>query len=110
MATHRVTFQPGDVVIEVDPASYPYGRHGEAGSLLDIALAHDVAIAHACEGGGVCGSCHVVVLAGEDNLSPLGDDELDAIERVTGNELASRLACRAVVAGDVTVRIAGPTG
>ncbi len=105
MPTYKVTFLPAGVVVEVDPSLYPYGRTGEGGSVLDIALTHGVNIMHACEGSGVCGTCHVIVTAGGENLSAADDDEMDAVEQVAGNELASRLACQAVVCGDVTVRV-----
>lgn len=105
MPTHKVTFQPAGVTVEVDPAGYPFGREGEPGSLLDIALANGVSIDHACGGTGVCGTCHVIVEAGADNLSEAADDELDTVEQQAGNTPDSRLACQAVVRGDVTVRI-----
>ena len=105
MPTHKVTFEPAGGTVEVDPAAYPYGREGAPGSLLDIALAHGVEIAHACGGAGVCGSCLVTVEAGMENLSEATDDELDAVERQAGNTPKSRLACQAVVGGDVTVRL-----
>jgi len=105
MPRYRVTFKPAGVTVEVDPVHYPYGQHGRAGSLLDIALTHGVQIEHACGGVGVCGTCHVLVDSGEENLSPPSDDELDVIDSVPGNALNSRLACQAVVAGDVEVTI-----
>ncbi len=107
MPKHKVTFEPAGVTVEVDPAEYPLGRAGSPGSLLDIALAHDVAIEHACGGAGVCGTCHVIVECGMENLSEPDDDELDVIDNVPGNTLNSRIACRAVVNGDVTVTIPG---
>ena len=39
------------------------------------------------------------------NLSDPTEDELDTIEQQPGNAPNSRLACQAVVRGDVTVRI-----
>ena len=111
MGKYKVTFRPSDPAIAVDPALDPFDRHGEPGSLLDIALGHGVQLEHACGGAGVCGTCHVIVEAGGENLSDADEDELDTIDRVPGNNLNSRLACRAVVRGDVTVRIpAGETG
>lgn len=104
----RITYQPAGVTVEVDPAEYggyPYGQGGERGSLLDIALGHGVPIEHACGGNGVCGTCHVIVTAGMDNLSPPDDDEMDVIDRAPCGTLNSRLACRAVVRGDVTITI-----
>jgi 2Fe-2S ferredoxin len=105
MPTHKVTFEPAGVTVQADPARYPYGSHGEPGSVLDIALSHGVEIEHACGGAGVCGTCHVLVVAGMEDLSEPDDDELDTIERQPDNTPDSRLACRAVVRGDVTVRV-----
>ena len=105
MAAHKITFLPMSVTVEADPARYPYGPHGKPGSLLDIALAHGVAIEHTCGGAGACSTCHVIVTAGEENLSPPDDEELDRVELAPGNTPNSRLACRAVVGGDVTVRV-----
>ncbi|MFW6153948.1 MAG: 2Fe-2S iron-sulfur cluster-binding protein [Planctomycetota bacterium] len=107
MATYKVTFEPAGVTVDADPADYPYGHHGLPGSLLDIALAHGVAIEHACGGVGACSTCHVIVEAGEENLSEAGDAELDRVEQAPGNTVRSRLACQAVVHGDVTVRVPG---
>ncbi len=105
MPTYKVTFAPAGVTVEVDPGHYPFGREGEPGSLLDIALAHGVELDHACGGTGVCGTCHVIVEAGMENLSDATEDELDTVEQQPGNTPDSRLACQAVVRGDVTVRI-----
>ena len=113
MGKFRVTFQPSGVAVEADPQLYPYGREGQPGSLLDIALSHGVHIEHACGGAGICRSCHVVVEEGMENLSAPQDEELDAIDGVPGSTLKSRLACQAIVAGDVTVSLpatGGPTG
>ena len=103
MPRYKVTFQPTGVTVEADPALYPYGKHGRPGSLLDIALRHGVHIEHACGGVAVCGTCHVLVTEGLGNLSPPSDEELDLLDAVPGAKLNSRLACQAVVAGDVTV-------
>ena len=105
MAKYKVTFEPAQVTVEVDPEEYPCGGEGEPGSLLDVALSNGVRIEHACGGQGACGTCHVIVLTGAENLSEADDDELDALDQVPGNTLDSRLACRAVVRGDVTVNI-----
>ncbi|MCJ7543894.1 MAG: 2Fe-2S iron-sulfur cluster-binding protein [Phycisphaerae bacterium] len=100
-----MTFQPAGVTVEVDPALFPYGKHGQPGSVLDIALAHGVEVEHACGGVGVCGTCHVLVTNSADSLSPPTDDELDVIDAIPAHTLHSRLACQAVVAGDVTVTV-----
>ena len=83
--------------------SAPYGQYGKAGSVLDIALAHGVGIMHVCGGTGVCGSCRVTVEAGMENLSEADDDERDRLDQIDGSGPQHRLACQAVVMGDVTV-------
>lgn len=105
MPQYNVTFQPLGKTISVDPAEYPYGDHGQPGSVLDIALTHGINIEHACGGVGACGTCHVIVEQGMGNLSPASDEELDTVEKAPGVTPNSRLACLAVVSGDVTVRI-----
>jgi 2Fe-2S ferredoxin len=107
VSSHKVTFEPAGVTVEVDPSHYPYGRHGRPGSLLDIAVSHGVHIEHACGGAGACGTCHVIVDTGMQNLSEPTDEELDRVEQVPGNAPNSRLACQAVVAGDVVVNVPG---
>ncbi|MGA2264831.1 MAG: 2Fe-2S iron-sulfur cluster-binding protein [Phycisphaerae bacterium] len=107
MPRYKVTFQPIGKTVEVDPAKYPYGKHGQPGSLLDIALAYGVDLEHACGGVGICGTCHIIVTAGAENLTPAGDEELDMVDSIPAHTLHSRLACQAVVRGDVTVTIAG---
>ena len=60
MASYKVTFNPSGVTVDVDPELYPYSKHGEPGSILDIALVKGVRIEHACGGVGICASCHVI--------------------------------------------------
>ncbi|HET6428648.1 MAG TPA: 2Fe-2S iron-sulfur cluster-binding protein [Phycisphaerae bacterium] len=105
MPVYKVTFLPSNVTVEADPAAYPYGRHGEPGSVMDVALGHGIDLEGACGGAGVCGTCMVAVEAGMENLSEPTEDELDTIERQPDNNPSSRLACQAVVRGDVTVRV-----
>jgi ferredoxin, 2Fe-2S len=105
MPTYKVTFLPTGTVVTADPARYPYGSHGQPGSVLDIALANGVQIDCACGGVGVCGTCHVIVRAGKENLSQPTEDEMDVVDMARGCTVDSRLACQAVVGGDVTVEI-----
>ena len=44
---YRITFQPAGEVVEVDPAQLPYSREGRPGSLLEIAIGHDIDLDHA---------------------------------------------------------------
>ena len=50
--------------------------------MLDIALNHGVHLEHACGGSCACTTCHVIVKAGDQNLSEMEDDEADRVERV----------------------------
>jgi ferredoxin, 2Fe-2S len=105
MTCYRVTFQPMGRTVEVDPADLPLQNHGRPGSVLDIALGNGILIEHACGGIGACATCHVLVRSGAEYLSEPTDEELDQVELAPGNTPASRLACLAVVRGDVTVEI-----
>jgi 2Fe-2S ferredoxin len=105
MAVHKVTFLPARVTVEVDDARYPLADHGKPGSLLDIALAHDIALEHNCGGSCACTTCHVIVREGEANLSEMEIDEEDRLDLAEGLTIHSRLGCQAVVRGDVTVEI-----
>jgi 2Fe-2S ferredoxin len=105
MAKHTVTFLPSNVTVEIDDLEYPLADHGRPGSLLDIALAKGVHLEHNCGGSCACTTCHVVVREGEDNLSPMEQDEEDRLDTAEGLTLHSRLGCQAVVRGDVVVEI-----
>ncbi len=105
MAVHRVTFRPQNVTVEVDEARYPLAGHGRPGSILDIALAHRIPLGHTCGGSGACTTCHVIVREGPENLSAMQADEEDRLDMADGLTRQSRLACQAVVRGDVVVEI-----
>jgi len=105
MAIHKVTFLPANRTIEVDDTKYPLADHGKPGSLLDIAIAHDVDLPHNCGGSCACTTCHVVVREGEANLSEMQEDEEDRLDTATGLTIHSRLGCQAVVQGDVVVEV-----
>jgi 2Fe-2S ferredoxin len=65
-----------------------------------------------CYGQATCTLCHVEVIAGAEHLSPVEDEERDALEHRLANtphrELALlRLACRTRPTGDATVRKEG---
>ncbi|MFP5264194.1 MAG: 2Fe-2S iron-sulfur cluster-binding protein [Blastocatellia bacterium] len=107
--TCKVTFfrdgeQP--VTVTYEPGVTPYHEHGKEGSLLDIALNYGIDLQHACGGNCACTTCHVIVKQGEENLTPMDDDEDDRLYLADGLTLHSRLGCQAVVKGDVTVEIA----
>jgi len=105
MAVHKVTFLPLNKTVEVDDEKYPLADHGKPGSLLDIALAHDIHLEHNCGGSCACTTCHVIVKDGDKNLSEMEGDEEDRLDMAEGLTIRSRLGCQAVVRGDVTVEI-----
>ena len=91
----QVTFLPMNIVCEAK----------EGDSVLDVAIAFDVPLQHACGGFCACTTCHVIVKAGEANLSEMEDEEEERLDRAAGVTLRSRLGCQAKVHGDITVEI-----
>ncbi len=91
--------------VECDPAALEYHRHGIRGSLLDVALAFHLPLEHVCGGNCACTTCHVIVKEGMDNLTPMTDDEADRLDTAWDLTPASRLACQAVVTGDVVCEV-----
>ena len=91
----KVTFMPSGREIEA--------KVGE--SILDIALANDISIQHACGGFCACTTCHCEVLAGSSNLEVADNDEIERLEVMEERTEKSRLGCQAKVIGDVTVRV-----
>lgn len=104
---YKITFQPMNVTVEVDPDRIPYEDHGLPGSILDIALAHGIEIDHACGGVCACSTCHVVVKEGFDSTNELVEAEEDQLDNAPDVKSTSRLACQAVPNGstDVIVEI-----
>jgi ferredoxin len=83
----------------------PLGTTAEAltnETVLDAARRADAPLGNSCGSVGVCGRCRVVVLAGAENLSPPTMIELRVAAR-SGFAADERLACQAVVLGDVEV-------
>ncbi len=101
----RITFLPSNRTIQYDAATLPCQREGRAGSVLDVALNYGIDLRHACGGICACITCHMIVNQGDQHLSPMEPDEEDRIYRTPNYTLHSRLACRAVPSGDVTVMI-----
>ena len=97
MAKHKVTFLPQDVTVEVDDEKYPLADHGKPGSVLDIALAHDIDLEHNCGGSCACTTCHVIVREGFDSLPESSEEEDDLLDRAWGLTSVSRLSCQAIV-------------
>ena len=89
MSTHKVVFLPHNKEITVED--------GE--NLIHAAMEAGVHVNASCGGEGVCGKCRVIIEHGsvKDGVS----EKLSAEDIQKGY----RLACRAAVTGDVTVRI-----
>lgn len=104
---YNITFQPEGRTIEVDLADVPHQRDGRPGSILDIALGHDVDVDHACGGVNACSTCHVYVREGFDACSEITEQEEDMLDNAPGLSEHSRLACQAVpdASCDIVVEI-----
>jgi 2Fe-2S ferredoxin len=82
-----------------------YRQHGRPGSLLDVALNVGLPLEHACGGNCACTTCHVVVKSGAEHLSELQEEEADRLDSAWGLTPRSRLACQAIVSGDVECEV-----
>ena len=91
--------------MEFEKGKLDYYEHGKPESLLDIAKNFGLHLEHACGGNCACTTCHIVVKQGDDNLTPLDDEEADRLDTAADLTLHSRLGCQAVVLGDVVVEI-----
>jgi 2Fe-2S ferredoxin len=91
--------------VEFDPAALQYQRHGQPGSLLDIALNFAIPLEHVCGGNAACTTCHVIVRQGMSNLSDIEDEEADRLDTAWDVTPDSRLACQAVVKGDIVCEV-----
>jgi 2Fe-2S ferredoxin len=96
---YTVTFLPMNVTVAVDPDRIPYQETGLPGSILDIALAHNIDVEHACGGVSACSTCHCVVREGEESLNEMSDGEEDQLSFAPGLTPQSRLSCQSVPNG-----------
>jgi ferredoxin len=58
-----------------------------------------------CGGKGLCATCHVHVVEGAENLSPIEPREERALNLLSGRAPNSRLSCQARILGDVRVKL-----
>jgi ferredoxin, 2Fe-2S len=98
----KMRFEPSGKVMDVD-TDKPAEGVGKAGTLLNIALANGLEIEHPCDGEGTCGLCAVEIVEGKENLSEVAAEEQDVL--ATADPPNPRLACQAVVKGNVTCRL-----
>ncbi|MBU2883622.1 ISC system 2Fe-2S type ferredoxin [Psychrosphaera sp. B3R10] len=66
-------------------------------SVLDVALANDIDVEHACEKVCACTTCHIIVREGFDSLSESDELEDDMLDKAWGLEMESRLGCQAII-------------
>lgn len=109
---YHITFVAADGterVVTVDPQHLADGGHGQTGSILQIALANDIEIDHACGGVCACSTCHVIVRAGLDACNPPADEEEDMLDSAYGVVPQSRLACQTIPDGTQDLRVEVPS-
>jgi 2Fe-2S ferredoxin len=66
-------------------------------TILQVAHENDIHITSACEGLGICGTCHVAVENLHDKLPKISDHENDTLDGSVGVTMQSRLACQLVL-------------
>ncbi len=95
--------------IQIDPKARPSSGHGEVGSVLDMALALDIDIDHACGGVAACSTCHIVVKQGLESCNKSSEEEEDQLDKAPGVTPKSRLACQCVPNGQTDLVIEIPS-
>ena len=106
--SYKITFLPEGRSIDVDPAALPYSKDGKPGSILEVAVGHDIEIDHACGGVCACSTCHVFIRSGAESCPEASEDEEDQLDNAPGLEASSRLACQAVPDGSVDIVVELP--
>ena len=94
--------------VEVDPEHMPTSATGLPGSILDIALASDIDIDHACGGVCACSTCHVIVKEGLSSCNESSEEEEDQLEEAPALTPKSRLACQCVPDGSENIWVQVP--
>jgi len=110
---YKITFRLKETgeerVVEVDPEKIPYQRTGLPGSILDIALGHDIELEHTCGGVCACATCHSIVRLGLASCNASTEDEEDQLDEAPGLEVNSRLSCQCVPNGTVDLIVEVPS-
>jgi len=110
---YKITFRLKETgeehVVEVDPDKIPYQRTGLPGSILDIALGHDIEMEHTCGGVCACATCHSIVRQGLSSCNASTEDEEDQLDEAPGLEVNSRLSCQCVPNGTVDLIVEVPS-
>lgn len=66
-------------------------------TVLQVAEKNGIRLNSNCEGFGVCGGCHVKIENLLDKLPEISEKEDDTLDRVSGIDKNSRLACQVVL-------------
>ncbi|MDX2176013.1 MAG: 2Fe-2S iron-sulfur cluster-binding protein [Candidatus Sumerlaeia bacterium] len=77
--------------------------------LAEGLLAMHLEVPMLCGGNGRCATCHVLVVGGAENLSPVEAKEERALAMLSTRQPNTRLSCQARVLGDVQVAIPNAT-
>jgi 2Fe-2S ferredoxin len=97
--------EPSDYNVRVLPAGHEFrGERDE--TIYEAAARAGLRWPTICEGEGICGTCHFVVVENAENLSAMDSHESEALRgfrRYAGDRTDERLACQARLHGDVTV-------
>lgn len=97
MKPKGILFKPMEISCEI----------GDAESILEVALRHDIDLSHSCGGMGSCTTCRIIVEKSEKPLPKRNDLEQDIADmrKFAPNE---RLACQLHPADGLVVRIPDP--
>jgi 2Fe-2S ferredoxin len=106
---YRIQFLPNAVEVDVNPSEFPMSGSGLSGSILDIAMAKDIDIDHACGGVTACATCHIIVRSGIQSCNEASDQENDQLDKAPGLTAQSRLACQCIPDGSQDLIIEIPT-
>jgi len=66
-------------------------------NLIEVLLAHNIPIEHACEMQCACATCHVYIREGLESLSHLKECEEERLNIAWGLDMDSRLSCQVVI-------------
>jgi 2Fe-2S ferredoxin len=106
--SYTITYLPEGKVVAVDPNDMPTSATGLPGSILDIALASEIDIDHACGGVCACSTCHIIVQEGLETCNESTDEENDELEKSPGITPRSRLSCQCVPNGTQNIVVQIP--
>jgi ferredoxin len=70
-------------------------------NLMEALKAYEYNILATCGGMAMCGTCHVHVLEGFDQLPPHTDAELDMLDTLPNTVAVSRLSCQVPVSAEL---------